>query len=257
MKTKNVIPGILLVLTGLLFTGCYDHWHKVDGNHNVVTETRQLPDFSGVVNEGSFDVYIIQDGLSEVEIEAESNLIPLIRTRIQGSSLVIDTQDNLHNNYPMKLYVHTEDIREVKLSGSGLIHAEDIEAGDLETRISGSGYLFISGTGDIVECSISGSGSIDLGINCDELEADISGSGEMEIWGTADKGDFNISGSGSIRSYELLLQECYADISGSGSMYVNVEDLLDVDISGSGSVYYLGSPVIDSHITGSGSIIHP
>ncbi|MCK9399327.1 MAG: DUF2807 domain-containing protein [Bacteroidales bacterium] len=257
MKTKNVMPGLFLLMTGLMFTGCYDHWRHVEGNYDVTTETRQYTAFDRVINEGSFDVYIIQDGLSEVMIEAESNLIPLIRTRIQGSALVIDTQDDLRNNYPMKIYVHTNELDEVKLSGSGLMHAEDIVTGDLEIHLSGSGEIFFSGTAEDVTCSISGSGSIDLGLVCNELNADISGSGEMEVWGTANNGDFHISGSGSIHAYDLTLQECYAKISGSGDMYLTVEDYLNVKISGSGDVYVMGSPDIDTDITGSGAVIHP
>lgn len=257
MKTKNVTLGLILMMTGLLFTGCYDAWHHVEGNYNVTTETRQLPAFDRVINDGSFDVYIIRDGLSEVMIESESNLIPLIRTRIQGSALVIDTRDDLRNNYPMKLYVHTADISEIKLNGSGLIHAENIVTGNFETSLSGSGDILVSGTADKVKSSISGSGSIDLGLVCNELDAGISGSGEMEIWGNANHADFHISGSGSVHAYDLVLQECYATISGSGSIYVTVEDYLNVNISGSGDVYYMGAPVIETKITGSGSVIHP
>jgi len=256
MKTINVMPALLLLMTGLIFTGC-DHWHSVEGNYDVITETRQFSAFDRVINEGNFDVYIIQDGLSEVILEAESNLIPLIRTRMQGSSLVIDTKDNLRNNYPMKLYVHTTDIIEIKLSGSGLMHADDIVAGDFETSLSGSGNMFMSGTANEVKCSISGSGSIDLGLTCEKLETDINGSGEIEIWGNANQGDFRISGSGSIRAYDFTLQKCNATITGSGNMYLTVEDYLNVDISGSGNVYYMGSPDVETKITGSGSVIHP
>jgi hypothetical protein len=256
MKILRLMSGLLLLMTGLMFTGCHS-WHHVEGNYDVQTETRQLETFERVANEGSFDVYIIQDGHSEVEIEAESNLIPLIRTRVQGSTLVIDTKDDLRNNYPMKLYVHTGDLNEVNLSGSGLMHADNIVTGDFEASISGSGDIFISGTANDVKTDISGSGSIDLGIECDELEVDISGSGEMEIWGTANHGDFDISGSGSIHAYELTLKECNAKISGSGSMYLTVEDHLNVNISGSGNIYYIGNPVLDINISGSGSVIQP
>lgn len=257
MKTKNVTLALLLLMAGLIFTGCYTPWHHVEGNYDVTTETRQVGNFHQVVNEGEFDVYIIQDGLEEVVIEAESNLIPLIRTQIEGSALVIDTKDNLQSHYPMKVYVHAKEIDEVTLSGSGLMHAEDIVTGDVEISLSGSGNILFFGTAQDVKCSISGSGSMDLGLTCMELNADISGSGEMEVVGAGNKGDYDISGSGSIRAYDFILQECYANISGSGSIYVNVEDYLNVDISGSGSVYYIGTPVIESKITGSGSIIHP
>jgi hypothetical protein len=231
--------------------------HRVEGNYDVTTETRQVGSFHKVFDEGEFDVYIIQDGLDEVVIEAESNLIPLIRTRIEGYALVIDTKDNLQSHYPMKVYVHTAEIDEIRLSGSGLMHAEDIVTGDLEISLSGSGDIFFDGTAQVVKCSISGSGSMDLGLTCDALNADISGSGEMEVVGEANDGDFDISGSGSIRAYDFILQQCYATISGSGSMYLYVEDYLNVNISGSGNVSYLGSPQIETRITGSGSVIHP
>jgi hypothetical protein len=248
--------GFILLPLLLMLSGCYK-WHHVEGNYNVETENRQLPDFKEVHNEGEFDVYIIQDGLSEVEIEAESNLIPLIRTRIEGSALVIDTKDDLDPNFSMNVYVHTGEIREIRLSGSGKVEADSIVTEDIDIDLSGSGYMFFGGTGDFVDCKLSGSGDIDLDLECNTLEADISGSGSINVTGTADEGDFGISGSGSINAYELILQECHAGISGSGSMYLTVEDHLYVDISGSGSVFYLGTPSVDTHITGSGSVIHP
>jgi hypothetical protein len=256
MKTRNTIILLLLMMTGLLFTGCYKAWHAIEGNFDVVTETRNISGFSKVFNEGTFDVYIIQDASGEVVIEAESNLIPLIRTRIEGSALVIDTKDNLNNNYPMKVYVHTTELDEMRLSGSGLVHADDINTGDIEIDLSGSGDMFFTGTADEVKCKISGSGDMDLGLTCTELNGKISGSGEMEIAGTADKGDLDISGSGSIRAYDMTFQECIARISGSGDMYLTVEDHLDVTISGSGSIYYMGNPTVDANISGSGNVIH-
>lgn len=257
MKTRKATLVLLLLLTGLTFTGCYDHWPRVEGNNDVVTETREAGSFHRVFNEGEFEVYIIQDSSNEVMIEAESNLIPLIRTRIVGSALIIDTRDNLRNNYPMKVYVHTIDLDEVKLSGSGLMRAENIVTGDLDINISGSGDIYFSGTAGKVNSTISGSGSMNLDLNCDEFNADISGSGEMEVSGAANKGDFHISGSGSIHAYEFTLQECYASISGSGDMYLNVVSYLNANISGSGNIIYLGDPAIDTKITGSGSVSHP
>lgn len=257
MKTRTIAAVFLLTTVMLMSAGCYKPWHHVEGNLDVQTETRDFPPFERIYNEGNFDVYIIQDGLSEVEIEAESNLIPLIRTKIEGSALVIDTQDDLRNNYPMKIYVHTEVVEVLRLSGSGIIEASDLTTGDLEMDISGSGNMNFSGTSEDVEVDISGSGSMGLDLTCNSLNADISGSGDIEAAGTTESADLKISGSGSIHAYELLIQECNAKISGSGSMYLEVEDHLYANISGSGDIYYLGSPSLDIDISGSGSVIHP
>ena len=48
MKTKSLLSGLALLATSMLFTGCYDNWHSIDGNYDVETEIRQLPDFHRV-----------------------------------------------------------------------------------------------------------------------------------------------------------------------------------------------------------------
>jgi hypothetical protein len=257
MKTRKVIPVLMIIAAMMSLTGCYKPWHHVEGNMDVQTETRDVSSFEKVYNEGTFEVYVIQDGESKVEIEAESNLIPLIRTRIEGSALVVDTKDDLRNNFPMKVYVHTDEIREVRLSGSGILSGENIETGDLDIELSGSGEISFAGNAEDVNVDLSGSGNMELNLLCSTIQADISGSGNIDLTGTASSGELRISGSGNLNAYEFALQTCQAKISGSGCMYLNVEDHLEVTISGSGDVYYLGTPVIETHISGSGNIIHP
>jgi len=94
-----------------------------------------------------------------------------------------------------------------------------------------------------------------MNANANHIGSSISGSGEINMWGTVDRCDLTISGSGSIRAYGLESNTSYANISGSGSMYLYVNDYLDVVISGSGSVYYQGNPNVNAKITGSGSVI--
>ena len=257
MKTRNIIILIPLLLMILLVSSCYKGWNRIEGNYDVAVETRYLNPFNRVYNEGSFDVYIIPDTVYYVVIEAESNLISRIATIVKGSNLEVTTNDNLQNHYPMKVYIHTPDIHGVFLSGSGLIDATDISTPFLEIALSGSGYVNFVGEAETLYVSISGSGDGVIDAVSEEIEAKISGSGELQMFGSANKGTYFISGSGEIRAYDLVLQECYADISGSGDMFISVEDYLDVTISGSGSVYYLGDPVIDTHISGSGNVIHP
>jgi hypothetical protein len=83
----------------------------------------------------------------------------------------------------------------------------------------------------------------------------ISGSGNIYLIGESSSGSFSISGSGQIKSSGFSQYECLAKISGSGDMFLNVSDFLDVTIAGSGSVYYIGDPSINVKITGSGQLI--
>ena len=86
-------------------------------------------------------------------------------------------------------------------------------------------------------------------------DARISGSGNIDLTGESSSGSFTISGSGHISSYNYSQIDCISKISGSGDMYLNVSEKLDVTISGSGSVYYIGDPSLNVKITGSGRVI--
>jgi len=247
-----------MVLVATLFlTSCYKPWHKIEGNGDVITETRVVGSFERVYNSGIFDVYIIQADYREVVMEAESNLLPFIRTKTSGNNLTIDTRDNLKPSRPINVYVYTPDITRAELSGSGMIYSDSLKVNNLSVRLSGSGSIDMAVRGNDVECDISGSGSCRMQVEADKLKANISGSGEMEFYGYANRADYKISGSGSIHSYDLPVDDCYTTTSGSGDMYVNVYNYLDVTISGSGNVYYLGTPQITTHISGSGNVIHP
>lgn len=257
MKKLILTSGVTVLFLSLLFSGCYKSLHRIEGDYNVVTETRPLPPFSRIINEGIFEVYIIQDSTSQVMIEAESNLIPLVLTNISNSKLVVSTRDNLRPHFPIKVYIHTPNINEVVLSGSGLIHTEYIVTNSFEIGISGSGNIDCLVDATDVNCWISGSGNAFMDVAAHKVKGSISGSGNLEFVGSAYRSDLVISGSGSIFAYEMPVIECFSTISGSGNMYVNVEDFLDVNISGSGSVFYMGNPSLNIRITGSGKVIKP
>ena len=254
MKTRTSIL-VILAASLLIMAGCGKSAIRIKGNGNVVSETRAMVDFNRVENEGAFDVYIIQDSVSEVTIEAESNLIGYIRTEVSGSTLRVYTKENLKTTRPIKIYIYTPDINSVRLSGSGIIDLRTIHTDDMEVVLSGSGEITGTVFADYTSVGINGSGTANMSINTTDLETSISGSGDMYFSGQAVTAHFGISGSGSIRAYNLELENCYANISGSGDMFVNVSDLLDVKISGSGSIYYIGYPEIYTNISGSGSVI--
>lgn len=256
MKTRNITGIIAFIALFILFsTGCRKY-PFLEGNGSVTSETRASVSFNRIDNQGDFNVYYVHDSVFRVNIEAESNLIPYIRTIVNGNTLQIDTHENFKNNYAIKITVYSPVLVGVILSGSGLINTGSVVEDNFEVKLSGSGIIY----GDIVSHTfhalLSGSGEIDFGVICENTFAIISGSGKIKMLGESITADYLISGSGNIESYGLLLNECIAKIRGSGNIYTNVSEYIHVTISGSGNLYYLGSPNIDSTITGSGNVIH-
>jgi len=238
MKTSGILLFLSAFSSLIYLTSC-SKFHTIDGNGNVTTESRTLSNFSKVKSEGSFEVYIAQDSVQSVTVEAESNLLPYIETDVSGSTLLIRIREhrNIDNHEPIKIYIKSPLVDDINLSGSGSIDCDSMITSDLDIHLSGSGDM------NLIAVS-------------NKIDATISGSGKIKMSGTASETDFNIDGSGNINAYDLLQDTCFADISGSGNMYVNVSDFLDVKISGSGNVHYIGNPIVNTSITGSGTVIH-
>ena len=237
MKTTKI--QILLALFVLLFgtSSCLDEMF-IEGNGITRTETRNAEGFNEIASNGDFTVTIMPGNSYSVEITAESNLLPYISTNVDGKTLKIRTTGihSLRQTEPIEIYITTPVLNGLSLSGSGLIETEN----------------FLSSDFDI---SVSGSGDIKTKISSNTVKANVSGSGTISIEGSATNTNFVISGSGKIKTYNLLQEQCQAAISGSGDMYINVNQTIDARISGSGRVYFVNHPIIRTSISGSGNVV--
>jgi hypothetical protein len=258
MKTHPLLLLIISFYAGIVYIGCDGMGRCIDGNEIKETETRNVGSFTGISSESFFDVFIIQDSIEQVIVEAESNLLPYIQTVVSGSNLVLREQKHycVDNNLPVKITVRVRNLERVYLTGSGNVQGNsEFVANSFKVDLTGSGNIDLEVNAQEVEAWISGSGNIDIGATTSHIKAIITGSGNINLWGETIDTDLEISGSGNIKAYGLIQDNCYVNISGSGSVYVHVSDYLDVKITGSGSVYYRGNPQVKANITGSGMIV--
>lgn len=241
MKSTTIrIFSMLLLATIIVLgtSGCY-RTVSIEGNYDLVTETRQIDDFDEISLESFVDVEYVQADYYEVQVEAESNLVSFIETTVRNHNLTVEVYDNrnLREHYKITVTVFSPNLNEFNVSGSGDFYCENLINEDFDVNISGSG-------------------NVAMGIDTYDLNAKISGSGNMEFWGLAPDAKFTISGSGDIRAYDLEVEDCKTKISGSGDMHLWITQKLDISISGSGDIFYMGTPTVDAKITGSGNIIH-
>lgn len=237
---KKIDFLLIVIVIPMVFLGSCDvpPWGCVVGNNRIATENRVVGPFSSVASYGSFVVNVdIGDDYS-LSVETDENLLPYIRTSIEGNTLILETRSGrcIRSNEPITINIVTRDIDKLKLAGSGTINANNFSNDELAIELTGSG---------VIECRR---------IAIDYLLAELPGSGIIELSGTAGTSDYSLSGSGLIKALDLKTNKCYATISGSGNIYTYVIDILDVTISGSGNLYYDGNPAIRERITGSGNV---
>jgi hypothetical protein len=227
---------LLVLLCGFILYGC-GFMRCVHGSGRVISQDREVSDFNSVSIDGSANLYVTQGSEQSLRIEAEDNLLPIIKSKLEGRKLVIENKRCMRNTRPVNIYVTMQDIHGIDIYGSSKIIGE--------TKIST----------DELNINISGSGKANLDIEANRINTRISGSGDMAFSGKATDFDVKVSGSGNISARNLLTDNADISVSGSGDCIISVKEQLDVTISGSGSVKYYGKPGrVSSNISGSGKL---
>ena len=211
---------------------------KIKGNGKVVTETRNVSDYSQIAVAGSFDVKLLAGKEGKLTIKGEENLLEYLITEVKDGKLKIKWEKGVNINTTKELLVTVpfEDIEAVSLAGSGDVFSEDtIKADNLKVALAGSG-------------------DVQLIINATSISSAVSGSGDIKLTGSSENLKCAIAGSGDINGYELASNNVEVSIAGSGDIKVNAKENLKARISGSGDVYYKGNPRQDVKVSGSGSV---
>lgn len=241
IKTKSMIKMntiklpvymIAALLIALLSSGC-EKWRCIKGEGAIISETRDIEYFDGIITDGIYEVFLEQDtsisaDSMTITITTNENLLPYISTERVANDLVITSVNDrcLKTKDYIQVYVTVKDLEFIENAGSGFIKCtERLEAPEMR--------IYATGSGDIVlqELYIS-----------DKLIASMEGSGEISLVGESAKdADYFVSGSGDIFADFFKCQTSVCDVPGSGDVFVYVEELLAGEITGSGNIYFRGA----------------
>ena len=212
---------------------------RVKGDGKIVTEQRTVNAAHKIKLAGSYDVELTQGPVTAVSIETDENLLPYIVTAEEDGSLVIRSKDheNLYPTQHIKVYITTDKLESIDLSGSGNITGK--------TKFVGEDNLFMK---------IAGSGNITIEVNTPKVKSEIAGSGNITISGETKDEEINIAGHGDYKADNLKAENAEVHIAGSGDVKVFAENKLVIHIAGSGDVFYKGNAKVEQHVAGSGTI---
>jgi hypothetical protein len=219
--------AVISSVAALALTACDDVTIKI-GNKNGVkgsgvaaTETRALSEFSAVdlAGVGKLVLKVGEGSSYSVKVTADDNLLPLVETKVNGSTLTIQLKDS------------------VSLT-NGVGFTYEITAPKIE-RIETSGAASVDGSG----------------FNGGKLELDLSGVGSVKLAGRVEEFRADLSGAGSLNSASLIANDVKVDLSGVGSADVHAEKRIRANVSGLGSINWQGNATdVKSDVSGLGSV---
>jgi hypothetical protein len=232
------VASMLGFFSILLMSSC---GKRLVGQGDIVSKTYSIENFSSINLSNDANVYYQKDSDYYVEVQAQQNVLDVMKVDKSGSELCIGFKNmiNIIKHDPITVMIHSPKFDGATVSGSGLVKVTDyFESNSMDFNVSGSGEI-----------------SVDH-ISASSLDATISGSGKIIIYqGESNNVTTKISGSGKADLQSVVSQSVSTTTSGSGSTKVWAMETLNATISGSGDVYYKGSPSVNSHISGSGKLI--
>jgi hypothetical protein len=232
-KSSRIISTLLII--GLIIVSC--NVIGEIGSGNVIRQDRKVGSFTGIEVSGAFDVKLIQGTANSVVVEADDNLLDLIKTEVRNNTLVIENKKPITHSKSLKVFVTFTELKSVEMSGA--------------VNIESQGKLTLP------ELSLEGSGASNSNLDLDvqHLNLDYSGGSKLKLTGSAKDVGVDASGAVDILAFDLAAENYKLDISGAGKAEINVTKNLKVDISGAASVHYKGSPTnFYQDISGAGTV---
>jgi hypothetical protein len=237
-KIRHTILLSLLVVATIALSACSTT--TVRGSGNVVEESREVSDISGVNLATIGDLTIAVGDTESLRIEAEDNLMEYFETSVRNGKLRIETQDNvrLETTKPVHYYLTVTGLDTIEITSAGNIEAPDLVAGEFSITISSAGDLKM---GDL---------------NADTLEVDIGSTGNLDIAGGEVKSqDITIGSTGNYTAQDLASDEAEVRLRSTGSATIWVRDQLQANLSSSGDLRYRGDPTVDATTSSTGEVI--
>ncbi|PCE64695.1 head GIN domain-containing protein [Sediminicola luteus] len=206
------------------------------GNGNVVSETRSVyEDFTVVSAAEGLDVFVSQGKESSIKVEADDNIIDLIRTDISNGKLRVHAERNI-GRATKKIYVTLPEITGLESSsGADLVSENTLEV-------------------DKVNLSASSGSDLRVDVMADEIHADSSSGADIRISGKTQLLDAESSSGSDIKAMGLEAKVCHADASSGADISVNVSDELIAEATSGADIRYSGEPSVQKNKSASGSV---
>jgi carbon monoxide dehydrogenase subunit G len=210
--------------TALLVAGCghlddmvgQGKGPKIVGSGKSTKLTRSIGSFKSVELDGAFDAQITVGKQTDMTIEGDDNIAPLVKTEIKDGTLRIYVDESYSTKQTLKVTLGTATLEGASINGSGDISVAKVNSPNFSVAINGSGSVIADGT-------------------VTSLDANINGSGDLQLT-------------------KIVAKDAQVAIHGSGDAKVNVSGNLEASIAGSGSIEYWGNPKVTKSIAGSGDV---
>ncbi|MFC1913518.1 head GIN domain-containing protein [Chloroflexota bacterium] len=226
MKKIFAAVMVALILASGLITGCAGV--KVQGSGNLINETFNISDFTGIKVENGFQVEVTESDSFNVVVIVDDNVLEHIDVKKSGDTLIIKPKGNRSfRSVTLSAKVTMPDIDKIELSGGAKVDINDFDSSNnLIIKLSGGSHLNGSVTAGNVNLSLSGGSHVTLSGSAVNIVIE------------------NGSGGSHFNLLDYSVSNADINLIGGSHADIDVNGTLNVNISGGSEVSYSGRPTL-------------
>ncbi len=201
------------------------------------SKTYNIGDFSEVILDGAFKVYLIQGDNCNVVVKATyDDVFDNIKIKRFGNEVSITMDASLFELRRVSLYITAKTFEKLKIEGG--------------VNLKTNGYIDLQN----LSVNIEGGANVELNMKAKNVEVYGEGGFLFELKGVAEKLDVTIKGAGHVSAGELKTKDVSFIVAGFGTGGVYATNTLNARIEGVGKLRYKGEPKVNQYIDGLGSV---
>ncbi|CAN0569689.1 unnamed protein product [Ectocarpus sp. 12 AP-2014] len=258
---KKVVILVFLFCTGL--QSFAQRKPKIKGNRNVVETTENLPRFTKIQLSDDIDVLIEKGSVESVSIEADDNLMDVLKFNVSDGTLYISSFYNITSKKKLDITVYYTELEALDLS-SGLITMKDVITSDyLDVKASGAARLILNASADVIDIQMEENSSGDFNVASDSLnltfkdriDAKVYATGQnntlfmyknasVKMEGNTELFAVKLYGNSTLKAEEFKAKTMFLESEDSPDARVNVVSEFELSSKGASKTSLYGNPKI-------------
>jgi len=242
-QSTNIMKAFtkVLALTILFFstTSCFiDSMTGIKGNGNVISENREIQsDFDAIKVSQGIDLFLTQSNEFLLNVEADENIMDLLKTEVKGNTLHISFEKNVYRATSRKVYLSTSVINSLATSSGAHISTENnLKSENLELDASSGSFIKVKTTALSVY-------------------SETSSGATMTVSGSTKSFRVSASSGSTIHADNLESENTTAKVSSGANIDVHASESLTAKASSGGDIDYAGNPKVVNKDTSSGGSV--
>ena len=235
---KNLFSAFFLVILIGFSQTATSCWDGIKGNGNVVKSDRMLSGFESISVSTGLDLYITQDSVEKVIVEADENLQEIIIAEVRNGELKLHADKQIYHATAKKVHVTIKNIHSLSAStGADAQSTSKLVAEELSV-------------------SSSSGADVKLELNCKTVAGDASSGSDMKLRGTSQAIKANCSSGADLNASDLICESGEADVSSGADISIHITGKVKADASSGGNITVYGNPKERNASTSSGGDVN-